>query len=108
MIQMRTLKKTARADRGGGLVEAHPLGITEYPEQKFYKKRPSLMWFTQKQTDSLRRKRMTSVNKNRKAHRTLLDRGGEKGKAFRLKRECFYHKKERTLGKKECHSYDLD
>ena len=51
---------------------------------------------------------MTSVNKNRKAHRTLLDRGGEKGKAFRLKRECLYHKKERTLGKKECHSYDLD
>ena len=49
---------------------------------------------------------MTSVNKKKKAHNTLLDRGGEKGKIFRLKRECFFHKKERIQGKKECKNYE--
>ena len=51
---------------------------------------------------------MTSISKKRKAHRTLLDRGGEKGKIFRLKRECFYHKKERAFGKNQCHIYSID
>ena len=40
MIQMRTLKRTARADRGGGLVEAHPRGITEWVKYSEKQKTP--------------------------------------------------------------------
>lgn len=50
---------------------------------------------------------MTAMNKKKKACHTLLDRSGEKGKIFRLKRECFFHKKERIQGKKECQNYDF-
>lgn len=50
---------------------------------------------------------MTAVNKKKKARHTLLDKGGEKGKIFRLKRECFFHKKERIQCKKECQKYDF-
>lgn len=45
---------------------------------------------------------MTSINKKKKCKRTLLDRGGEKGKIFRLKREAMYHKKERVANKRLC------
>lgn len=38
---------------------------------------------------------MSALNKKRKARNTLLDRGGEKGKFRKLKRERFYHKKDR-------------
>lgn len=38
---------------------------------------------------------MTAQNKKRKCKNTLLDRGGEKGKVFRLKGAAMYHKKER-------------
>ena len=42
---------------------------------------------------------MTSYNKKRKCHNTLLDRGGEKGKCFKLKRHAMYHKKNRVEDK---------
>lgn len=45
---------------------------------------------------------MTSVNKKRKCRNTRLDRGGEKGKLFRLKRDAMYHKKDRKYNKKIC------
>ena len=45
---------------------------------------------------------MTSIAKKKKCRRTGLDRGGEKGKIFRLKRDAMYHKKERILNKKIC------
>lgn len=51
---------------------------------------------------------MTAVNKKRKAHNTYLDRSGEKGKIFRLKGECFFHKKERAQNKKVCRDYQPD
>lgn len=38
---------------------------------------------------------MTSLNKKKKCKRTLLDRGGEKGHFFKLKRDAIYHKKDR-------------
>lgn len=38
---------------------------------------------------------MTSLNKKRKCRRTLLDRGGEKGHFYKLKRHALYHKKDR-------------
>lgn len=44
---------------------------------------------------------MTALNKKRKCHNTLLDRGGEKGHIFKLKREAMYHKKNRVANKKE-------
>lgn len=49
---------------------------------------------------------MTSINKKKKCTRTLLDRGGEKGKIFRWKHFAMFHKKERTANKKECTSKD--
>ena len=45
---------------------------------------------------------MTSIAKKKKCRRTGLDRGGEKGKIFRLKRDAMYHKKERMFNKKVC------
>lgn len=45
---------------------------------------------------------MTSVAKKRKCRNTLLDRGGEKGKCFRLKRCAMYHKKDRVAMRKTC------
>ena len=45
---------------------------------------------------------MASENKKRKCRNTLLDRGGEKGKLFRLKRDAMYHKKDRNYNKKMC------
>jgi len=36
---------------------------------------------------------MTSENKRRKCRNTLLDRGGKKGKLFRLKRENISQKR---------------
>lgn len=45
---------------------------------------------------------MASENKKRKCHNTLLDRGGEKGKLFKLKRDAMYHKKDRVANKKAC------
>lgn len=42
---------------------------------------------------------MTSYNKKRKCHNTLLDRGGEKGKCFKLKRHAMYHKKNSIANK---------
>lgn len=45
---------------------------------------------------------MTSVNKKKKCHRTLYDRGGEKGHLFRAKRYAMYHKKDRQANKKAC------
>lgn len=47
---------------------------------------------------------MASENKKRKCKNTLLDRGGEKGKLFRLKREAMYHKKDRVALRKTCNS----
>ena len=44
---------------------------------------------------------MASENKKRKCRNTPLDRGGEKGPWFKLKREAMYHKKDRVLGKRE-------
>ena len=46
---------------------------------------------------------MASENKKkRKCRNTLLDRGGEKGPLFRLKRIAMYHKKDRVANKKSC------
>ena len=45
---------------------------------------------------------MASENKKRKCHNTLLDRGGEKGKLFKLKHHAMYHKKDRVANKKAC------
>ena len=45
---------------------------------------------------------MASDSKRRKCRNTLLDRGGEKGKLFRLKRDAMYHKKDRNYNKKMC------
>lgn len=45
---------------------------------------------------------MASLNKKRKCHNTLLDRGGEKGKLFRLKHCAMFHKKDRNHNKKMC------
>jgi hypothetical protein len=45
---------------------------------------------------------MASENKKRKCRNTSLDRGGEKGKLFKLKREAMYHKKDRKHNKKIC------
>lgn len=42
---------------------------------------------------------MASQNKKNKCKRTYLDRGGEKGPVFRMKRDMMYHKKERIAGK---------
>ena len=42
---------------------------------------------------------MTAQNKKRKCKNTLLDRGGEKGKVFRLKGAAMFHKKERKENK---------
>ena len=43
---------------------------------------------------------MTALNKKKKCSRTYLDRGGEKGPLFRLKRDAMYHKKDRVAGQK--------
>ena len=43
---------------------------------------------------------MTALNKKKKCSRTYLDRGGEKGPLFRMKRDAMYHKKDRVAGKK--------
>lgn len=48
---------------------------------------------------------MTAQNKKRKCKNTMLKNGGEKGKIFKLKGYCMYHKKERIAGKKECKKY---
>lgn len=45
---------------------------------------------------------MASENKKRKCRNTLLDRGGEKGHIFKLKRYAMYHKKDRMSNKKAC------
>lgn len=45
---------------------------------------------------------MTSISKKKKCTRTLLDRGGEKGSIFKLKREAMYHKKDRVNNKRIC------
>lgn len=45
---------------------------------------------------------MTSLAKKKKCKRTLLDRGGEKGRIFKLKRDAIYHKKDRVSNKKAC------
>lgn len=45
---------------------------------------------------------MTSISKKKKCTRTLLDRGGEKGSIFKLKRETMYHKKDRVNNKRTC------
>lgn len=42
---------------------------------------------------------MTAYNKKRKCRNTLLDRGGEKGKVFRMKGEAMFHKKERVANR---------
>jgi len=47
-------------------------------------------------------RRMTSIAKKKKCTRTLLDRGGEKGHLFKLKRNAMYHKKDRVNNKKAC------
>ena len=39
---------------------------------------------------------MTSLNKKNKCRRTLLDRGGEKGRYAKIKRDGIYHKKDRV------------
>lgn len=44
--------------------------------------------------------------KKRKCRNTLLDRGGEKGKCFRLKRCAMYHKKDRVAMRKTCNTCD--
>ena len=44
---------------------------------------------------------MTSIAKKKKCTRTLLDRGGEKGPVFKLKRDAMYHKKDRIRNKKD-------
>ncbi len=45
---------------------------------------------------------MTSIAKKKKCTRTLLDRGGEKGHLFKLKRYAMYHKKDRMSNKRAC------
>ena len=49
---------------------------------------------------------MASQNKKNKCKRTGLDRGGEKGHIFHLKREAIYHKKERVANKQACEKTD--
>lgn len=49
-----------------------------------------------------RGRRMASIAKKKKCTRTLLDRGGEKGHIFKLKRYAMYHKKDRVNNKKAC------
>ena len=39
---------------------------------------------------------MTSLNKKRKCHNTLYDRGGEKGKYHKGKGFIMFHKKDRV------------
>ena len=48
---------------------------------------------------------MTSFNKKQKCKRTLLDRGGEKGSFFKMKRDAMYHKKDRKNGKDTVRKY---
>ena len=45
---------------------------------------------------------MTSIAKKNKCKRTLLDRGGEKGKLIKMKRDAMYHKKDRIKNKHDC------
>ena len=45
---------------------------------------------------------MTSISKKKKCKRRWLDRGGEKGHLFRMKREAMYHKKDRVANKNSC------
>ena len=45
---------------------------------------------------------MTSISKKKKCKRTYLDRGGEKGPLFRMKRDAMYHKKDRVANKNAC------
>ena len=45
---------------------------------------------------------MTSESKKRKCRNTYLDRGGEKGPLFRMKRDAMYHKKDRIQNKQIC------
>ena len=49
---------------------------------------------------------MTSLNKKKKAHNTLYDRGGEKGKFHKFKRNAMYHKKDRIKNKNLCKKYE--
>ena len=49
---------------------------------------------------------MTSSAKKKKCHNTYLDRGGEKGHLFRLKRDAMYHKKDRVAGKRMIKEYE--
>lgn len=49
---------------------------------------------------------MTAKSKKRKCKNTMLKNGGEKGKIFKLKGYCMYHKKERAAGKKACKEID--
>lgn len=49
---------------------------------------------------------MTAKNKKRKCKNTMLKNGREKGKIFKLKEYCMYHKKERATGKKVCKETD--
>ena len=44
---------------------------------------------------------MASLNKKRKCHNTLYDRGGEKGKFHKLKGYAMFHKKDRVRLSKE-------
>ena len=45
---------------------------------------------------------MASQSKKNKCKHTGLDRGGEKGHLFRLKRDAMYHKKDRVANKRSC------
>ena len=45
---------------------------------------------------------MASQSKKNKCKHTGLDRGGEKGPLFRLKRDAMYHKKDRIANKRSC------
>jgi len=45
---------------------------------------------------------MTSIAKKKKCKRIYLDRGGEKGHLFKMKRDAMYHKKDRVFNKKQC------
>lgn len=45
---------------------------------------------------------MASQSKKNKCKHTGLDRGGEKGPLFRLKRDAMYHKKNRVANKLAC------
>lgn len=51
---------------------------------------------------------MTSLNKKKKAHNTLYDRGGEKGKYEKEKKFVFFHKKDRARNKKICRDYQKE